>query len=165
MRWPESRRTRVKRHIPDPEIEERIQDKWEFRIITELLDGTHPEKNPLKRLALFERHCRTFLRYVENTQRAYNWIGMLMVSAGEPVNHNLAWDDEEDDALVRAKANGATLENLAFEHGRTVQAVAARLSHLTGIPKSDYMSAFLIGKLEGQEVRGLFQGQVKKVTA
>lgn len=129
-----------------------------MEIMAKLAAHTHPEKNPLRRLALFERYTDHLLDYmllVMHNQRALREMALM-----ETPNANLPWDQDEDTALVESRANGRAIHHIANSLGRTPAACATRLSVLTGIPRSEIVEAYLEGELDSAPVRGLFHGRV-----
>jgi hypothetical protein len=129
--------------------------------LAKLAAHTHPEKNPLRRLALFERYTNHLLDFVLILMRHNR--SMMAISLLETPNANLPWDQDEDEYLVQARADGDPIHQIANSLGRTPAACATRLSYLTGIPRSQIVDAYLDGELDEQPIRGLFHGRLAAI--
>lgn len=129
--------------------------------MAKLAAHTHPEKNPLARLRLFERYTDHLLDYVLALMRVNRTLGEQLLL--ETPNTRLAWDQLEDEALVQFRADGDPIHVIANRLGRTPAACATRLSQLTGIPRSQIVEAYLDGELDQQPIHGLFRGRAMKV--
>lgn len=91
--------------------------------------------------------------------------GMLQTNvAVEPKNNGKPWTANEDHLLVEERADGRSIQHIAMNLERSPMAVMTRLSTLVGISRTTLMERYIDGKLDGEEVRGVFQGEIRKVS-
>lgn len=130
--------------------------------LTRLAAGNHPEKNPMRQLALFKAYVPALVDYlVLITEVDKSYKSLLLM---ETPNERLAWTADEDDLLVESRAQGEAVHLIARDLGRTPAACATRLSTLTGIPRSQIVEAYIEGTLDhDQSIHGLFTGKVRRV--
>lgn len=126
-----------------------------------IVGGNHPEKNPIRQLALMKQ------AFLDMQSCMLHWQELARdlrdMQGFEATNHRTRWDAEEDEALVQWRAEGRDLIEIARSLGRTPQSVATRLSELVGVPQGD-VERLVHGRLNGVPVDGTFQGSIKAVS-
>lgn len=132
-----------------------------MQIIWDLYRGRHPERNPIKRLRLYEQHAHLLIDVILDQQQTTKVLNSMLLM--ETPNERQRWTDLEDELLVNSRAENEPMHIIAGALGRTPSACATRLSILTGIPRSEIVEAYIEGTLESEPVQGLFEGKIRKV--
>lgn len=82
-----------------------------------------------------------------------------------PDNDGRKWTEAETEAVVLRRAEGESLESIALDAGRSVQAVANRITMAVGIKQLEVqINGMIDGDLQGEHAEGMFQGTLRKVS-
>jgi hypothetical protein len=128
-----------------------------------LIAGQHPEKNPIKQLVLMKKYGNCLIELVFAMTKVQKVMREEMMM--ETPNNHLPWTEEEDELVVRDRADGVEIHDIARTLGRTPAAIASRLSFLIGVPRSEIVTAYIDGTLDTERVRGIFHGVAKHVSS
>jgi hypothetical protein len=142
-----------------------VSDKGAFalNLLIRLNKGNHPERNPIRKLRLYEQYTHDLIDFVVLIMEIQHGLQSSLLL--ETPNERLAWTAEEDTFLVERRADDVSIHLIANDLGRTPAACATRLSTLTGIPRNQIVEAYIEGTLDHeQDIHGLFTGKVRKVT-
>jgi len=126
-----------------------------------LIQGQHPEKNPIRQLVLMKKYGRSLMELVFMMTKVQKVMREQMMM--DTPNQGLPWTEQEDELVVRDRAEGMEIHEIARSLGRTPAAIATRLSVLIGVPRSEIVTAYIDGTVDTERVRGIFHGVAKRV--
>lgn len=125
----------------------------------------HRLKNVMNRLNAYREVSATFrdaiithqeLRDMAMRERAQ------IAGKGTP-RSGKKWTDDEDSILIDRAVTGDDVQAIALTLGRTPTAVSGRISHLVGVKRiSEAFAGTIRGQLNGEEVEGVFVGNVSR---
>jgi hypothetical protein len=68
------------------------------------------------------------------------------------------WTEKEDIWLVELRAEGAPIDAIALQMGRTSASISSRLTQLVGVKRPMHIAGIIDGYLNDEKVRGYFVG-------